>query len=117
MTSKAAGHRMQRCMSDSESDDDECEGPPRSVNVYRNSAKKKCKAAWTSAPKSAPAATATFAAGAGLLAFAGRGPGAPPAPPTECAPPGHAAPPPAPTKSSWRLNPSGRPREFVRARV
>ena len=58
MNSKAMGHALQRCMSDSDSDgEDECDGVEgraasavsiKSRNVYRGAAKKAMKAKWMS---------------------------------------------------------------------
>merc|ERR1712144_163220 len=52
MTSKVMGHQMQRCMEDSDSDEEEEETMPRLMgsvgrarNVYRNTSKKSSKAA------------------------------------------------------------------------
>merc|ERR1719169_397459 len=52
MTSKMMGHQMQRCMEDSDSDEEESTGMPRLMgsvgrarNVYRNTSKKSSKAA------------------------------------------------------------------------
>ncbi|KAJ8603278.1 hypothetical protein CTAYLR_006968 [Chrysophaeum taylorii] len=49
MASKGMGHRMQRCMSDSDSDGEEDikEEAPRARNAYRGASKKAVKSKWT----------------------------------------------------------------------